>query len=269
MEEERNGYTRVLREVKTQVGDTQYVQSYVLIKPPKKSNTCIVWVAGRGRYFSHTSSNSHFEHDLCGLDLPFYGRSYKGDDGVILNSLPIGYSGGREGMAVDYYSSCFDDAITALNGYGYSRIFFMCNSTAALIFQCWELKQRKGISSSDGTNPSPLVGAVLTGPFWCPSADVLRKVPLAVFNTIRRCFPGLFLDVDPILQEEENDWLDVALEEAHQSGRTDVLIDPKLSPTNNKPLDIEWICMVLEAQAFLKRTGMSTLAIFCSLSFLF
>jgi hypothetical protein len=96
-------------------------QKYCLVTPAKASDTCIVFTAGRGRYFSHTHANGSFEADLCGLDLPHYGRSFEAscddneEERVILNSMPLDYPRDASKKMVDYYHRCFDDAVAVLS----------------------------------------------------------------------------------------------------------------------------------------------------------
>jgi hypothetical protein len=223
---------------------------YVIVRPnERKHDCCVVWVAGFGRYFSHTSSRDDFKNaDLLGLDLPNYGRAYLegGIDevGNEFNSVPP--PRGSCTYFVDYYHDAYSDAIIQVKSMGYEKIVFMCNSTAGLTFQCFVtdvLSKRVN---------HPVVGVIYTAPFWVPRSPLLRIIPWSLWRAIGFLYPKLILFCDDVMPSKEPAAHDKRWIAAHKSGRK-IYIDPKLCLSENSPYYVDWFCMVIEAQWHLKQ----------------
>jgi len=243
LSEAKHGYSRHLR----QVGS----KTYVLVAPTQRKGTsCVVWVAGYGRYFSHTASREDFKDtNLVGLDLPHYGRAYvaKGID-TVGNELMSVKSPETGKKFVEYYYEVYDDAINELHEMGYSKIVFMCNSTAGLSFQCFasDVLSKREVNS--------VAGVIYTAPFWTTTSPPLRILPYIFWRSICAAFPKLILFSDDVMPTGESASHDKNLIKANNSGRS-VHLDPAINLTENAPYYIEWFCMVTQGQAHLRRVA--------------
>jgi len=242
--EAEHGYSRHFRKAGQ--------QTYVLVTPTEKQGeSCVVWVAGFGRYFSHTTARNDFKNtDLVGLDLPHYGRAYTelGVDTVGNELMSVTVPDASQSKFVEYYYEVYDAAINELTKLGYSKIVFMCNSTGGLTFQCFVtdvLSKRKR---------HPVAGVIYTAPFWTTTSPPLRLLPFAFWRVICAAFPKLILFCDDVMPPGEAAKHDKNFLAANKSGRS-VFIDPGLNVTENAPYYIEWFCMVIEAQAYLRRVA--------------
>jgi hypothetical protein len=216
---------------------------YVIVRPnERKHDIAILWVAGFGRYFSHTSARDDFKNaDLLGLDLPNYGRAYQegGIDEVGNEFNHVPPPSGQCNYFVDYYHDAYSDAIIQVKSMGYEKIVFMCNSTAGLTFQCFVTdvlsKQEK----------HPVVGVIYTAPFWIPRSPLLRIIPWSLWRVIGFLYPKLILFCDDVMPSKEPAAHDKRWIAAHKSGRK-IYIDPKLCLSENSPYYVDWFCMVIE-----------------------
>ncbi len=273
------GFARAFRTVAVAAADAPdcVPKAFTVVHPARaRSNKCVLWVSGYGRYFSHTNAAGDLADraggpvDLLGLDLPHYGRTYhaQGIDRADnpFNALPPsagrhrrrrndddggdGENGSSAGIVADkwcaYYYACYADALALVaDELGYEEIYVMCNSTSGLTFQCF-------LEDGPRDAVSRVAGVIYTAPFWHPSArsQIIVQVPEWVWEVVARCFPRLVVDQDT---GDGALWLEEHLETAHRDGREGVRIDPRNNPTDHAPYFIEWFAMVAEAQGYIRR----------------
>ena len=234
-------------------------QLFVLVTPrSRRRDTCLLWVAGYGRYFSHTSARGDFPGaDLCGLDLPRYGRAYAacGFDAIGNELMSVPEPGTRVKW-VDFYHQAYQGALQKLGELGYKKVVFMCNSTAGLTFQCFAVDVLAMQDSSPPNGAARVAGVIYTAPFWVSSSPVFRHLPYGFWWGLAWLFPKLILFCDDVMPPGELASHDKRFQAAQASGR-DIFVDPYLNPTENAPYYVEWFCMVVEAQIYLQRSAAS------------
>jgi len=255
--EDENGYkSEACKPGLLAVMASSHEKLYYLVCPEHRtSDTCVVYLPGFGRYFSHSAVCKEIKSaDFCGLDWPHYGRPYAAlgydEAGNEYNSIPPP-NASNNAKWVSYYYDVLDNAIMRLSSKGYSNIVFMGNSTGALILQSYE----NDVLRTSGVALHRKVKALIyTSPFWRPRSPIFR-VPAAALNFIARCFPKMIVQKEatnpPVLKAVYQ-----RCNLAQASGRKECKIDPKLNPTDNVPYYIEWVAMIAEAhQALLLESG--------------
>jgi len=254
-------------------------QHYVVVAPEQRQKHCVVWVPGFCRYFSHHSTvdiNFGNDVDLCGLDLPCYGRAYMhtgGHDNLnnLWNAVPpsscwrsiLRVFGCSKQLRASFYYDVYEETTIHLKeDLGYDKIFYMCNSTSGLTMQCYieeafSHKIRKEEQQADGTDAATISGIIFSAPFWWPTErgkPLLTSPIFELLNVVALLFPTLMLFDDDVKET----WLSEGLEKAHASGRTTVSVDPILNPVDKTPYFIEWLAMVSEAQNYLMKKSQKT-----------
>lgn len=236
------------------VGDKCASQPYTLILPKKESDTCIVYITGSRRYFSHLESNADFDADLCGLEFPHHGRSYlmAGIDEVENEYNIVPWPVRDNEKWVNIYYHVLDNAINRLLNKGYTSLVLLGNASAGLVLQCYELDV---LRSSTLSHHCAVRGLVYASPMWAPkvSQEPLLRLPAWALRTLCYFFPKLVVRRDPAIQKGVETPLDVCFREAQEHGRT-CTYDPIVNVSGNAPQYIEWVHMVSEAVAFLEHT---------------
>ena len=142
---------------------------------------------------------------------------------------------------IEYYYAVYTDAVHALARMGYSQgVVYMCSSTAGLSFQSYLIDQADKL-------PQSLLGTIFCAPFWTPRLPLDYCVVTCLLRALARVFPQLIITRDPVGAR----WLEQLVEKATRSGRS-VKVDPELNPIDNKPVFVEWLLMVSEAQCHLR-----------------
>jgi len=253
--EQKHGYSRVSCRLGTLVelarGKSRPPKPFVLLVPEKRSETCVLYIAGFGRYFSHTNCNADFKNaDLCGLDLPLHGRSYhlsgldQPDDEL---SMVVQPEAGAKWSS--YYYDVLDNVVLRLKQMGYREVFLMGDSSSALIVQCYH---KDVLSTSMMAMHHSIKGIIYSSPLWRSPASIFQ-IPLPLLTMLTKTFPKLIFRRGKILPDGVETALDVHCRMAVESGRTDCAIDPLLDLSNNRPWYLEWLCMVVEAQDMASR----------------
>ena len=244
-------------------------KKYIIVTPKKTSKKCVVWVPGFGRYFSHVSLSSQnifgTDVDLCGLDLPYYGRSYMQTGGHrdlnnSYNNVPPTSCWDSfkrifrcaTYMRTSYYYDVYSETTQHLkNELGYDEIYFMCNSTSGLTMQCYIEEMYRNRKQNNNSNQNDAIdGLIFTAPFWWPTGKGLPLLNSPLFqllNVIAFLYPSHMMMQDGINQT----WLSDGLDKAYASGRTNISLDPVLNPVDNTPYYVEWLAMASEGQYYL------------------